>query len=159
MKRWNVWISSLVFSVAVQSHVAKAVCIDLQLDIEAASFSNKGNDCNGGNCKATMVLRCMGGTSVIPGMALVQTFREKNGKLCYADLACGNVDSWAGSVGLSGQWIFYDSVVSFLTSQAGQQAVISANNNYHGRNTGVSVDMEWGQITRDCKAVSSEICL
>lgn len=136
---------------------AQAACEDLQVNLggipQDATLQNQATQ------KASIFLRCMGNTRALPGTTLMQTVREEEGKMCYSDLACGNVNSWSGYIALSGTWIFYDSVFSFLQSQEGEQAVISGRNDYHGRNTGVNVSLEWGQIMRDCKPVSPEICL
>jgi hypothetical protein len=141
---------------------AMAMCTDMEVTLEPLSSPNPSPDVGGKSLspmKASLFLRCMGGTPVIPGTTLIQTVREHEGKLCYSDLACGNTNSWAGYIGLSGTWIFYDSVLTFLASEKGQQAIQGAKREYDGQNIGVSVGLEWGQITRHCKPIAHEICM
>jgi hypothetical protein len=139
---------------------AMATCADMEIVLEALPSPSPGlSSLQKPPLKASLHLRCMGGTPLIPGSTLIQTVREHEGKLCYSDLACGNANSWSGYVGLSGTWIFYDSVLAFLASEEGQQAVLAAKRDYNGQNTGVKVGLEWGQIGRDCKPIAHEICL
>lgn len=138
--------------------ISRASCSDMIVHLQATEHSMSKNQCDG-DCKAIMALRCMGGTIAIPGSSLVQIIRENEGQLCYSDHVCGETSSWSGYVGLAGTWLFYESVISFVTSGAGQQAIIASHRDYNGRTTAASVSLDWGQITRSCKPVSSEICM
>lgn len=108
--------------------------------------------------KAQLFLQCMGDTPYIPGTTLLQTVREVNGKMCYSDMACGNALGWSGYVAVAGTWIFFDSVLTFVTSQQGKN-LVSANRDFNGQNTGLQVGIEWGQVLRSCEALSEEICM
>jgi hypothetical protein len=138
------------------ARLAMAACTDMEVTLEPLSSPSPYPN---SPLKANLLLRCMGGTPIIPGSTLIQTVYEEEGKFCYSDLACGNTNSWAGYVGLSGTWIFQDSVLTFLTSEEGQQAVLAAKRESNGQNTGVSVGLEWGQIARDCKPIARAICM
>jgi hypothetical protein len=153
---WNIVAATLFFVLGVPIS-ASANCVDLNLTLQenTATGSQK---CPGG-CRAKMIFRCIGNTTTIPGMTLIQTLQERNGRLCYRDLGCGNVESWAGYLALSGSWVWYESFVKFVTSPTGRDALITADRDFNGRDVEARVSLEWGQIKRSCKPISEEICM
>jgi hypothetical protein len=150
--RFMLSLSSLFWA-----QISLATCTDMVLNLQETEQSKTISECKGG-CRAVLSLRCMGGTMAIPGSTLVQIIRERDGKLCYSDHVCGETQSWAGYIGLSGTWVFYNSVISFVASDEGQQA-LSANRDFNGQTSAASIALEWGQIVRSCKSVSPEICM
>jgi hypothetical protein len=147
----------LLLSSFFWAQISLATCTDMIVNLQETEQSKATSECEGG-CHAVMGLRCMGGTLAIPGSTLVQVIRERGGKLCYSDYVCGATESWAGYVGLSGTWVFYNSVISFVASDAGQKA-LAANRDFNGQTSAASVALEWGQIVRSCKSVSPEVCM
>jgi hypothetical protein len=154
----SIFLSMGAIAATSLNNFAEATCRTTEVNLESLP-NESSNQAKESTQRAKLFLRCMGGTPVIPGTTLLQTVREQNGKLCYSDMACGNVSSFSGYVALSGTWIFYKSVLEFLTSHEGQQAVIAAKREYEGQNSGIRVGLEWGQITRHCKPISTEMCL
>jgi hypothetical protein len=153
---WNIVAATLFFALGVPIG-ASANCVDLNLTLQENSTTGEQN-CPGG-CRATMIFRCIGNTATIPGMTLIQTLQERNGKLCYRDMSCGNVNAWNGYIALSGSWVWYESFVKFIISPAGRDTLISADRDFNGRNVEAKVSIEWGQVRRSCKPISEEICM
>jgi hypothetical protein len=165
MKQLNVGLI-LLAGIMSSPHALYAECSDtiLQLYEAKPGLSARGTEEQpsvtrpvlAGGRRTTIALRCVGGTATIPGMTLIQIYETRAQQLCYRDYSCGNVHSWSAYVGISGSWLWYDSVAKILEDAPN---TLSWKTDFNGGSLSAKLAVEWGQIERSCRPLSEAICL
>jgi hypothetical protein len=103
----------------------------------------------------TMMLMCNGGGLTFPSSTSLHFLEIENGKLCYQDRSCGNVEHWEGYIGITSSYMRLTTISKFLPSDGFSEI----NRDISGYEIGLSLFFKYGQIERYCTPISERVCL